>query len=76
MKLIEILLAIYILILSFAGSEQAYAYLDPGTGSIVLQTVIAAIFGSLFAIKMFWHRIVATFKKLTGQPTNPTESDQ
>lgn len=34
-----------------------YAYLDPGTGSYVLQIVLAAVLGGLFAIKLFWHRI-------------------
>jgi hypothetical protein len=49
----------------------AYAYIDPGTGSFVIQGIIAAIVGAGFAIKMFWHRIKAF---LTGKPM-PTEAD-
>ena len=41
----------------------AYSYLDPGTGSYLIQILVAAIFGSLFALKMFWGRIKAFFQR-------------
>ncbi len=34
-----------------------FAYLDPGTGSIILQAVIAGFMGALFAIKLFWAKL-------------------
>jgi len=37
--------------------QPAYAYLDPGTGSYVLQLLIAAIVGMIFGIKTFWNNI-------------------
>ena len=43
---------------------EAYAYLDPGTGSYMLQLLIASLVGALFAIKIFWGRIVAFFRGL------------
>ncbi len=33
------------------------AYLDPGTGSVILQAVIAGFMGAMFAIKLFWGKI-------------------
>jgi hypothetical protein len=51
--------------------DIAHVYIDPGTGSFVIQGIIAAIVGAGFAIKMFWHRIKAF---LTGKPM-PTETD-
>jgi hypothetical protein len=45
-------------------SPTCYAYLDAGTGSIILQALIAGIVGSLFAIKIFWQKIKAFFKKI------------
>ncbi|MFT5232383.1 MAG: hypothetical protein ACI9UK_001064 [Candidatus Krumholzibacteriia bacterium] len=48
----------------------AHAYIDPGTGSFVIQGIIAAIVGAGFAIKVFWHRIVSAF---TGK--KPLEDD-
>lgn len=52
-----------LLLLVFLVPQSAFAYLDPGTGSIILQAVIAAIAGSLFAIKTYWSRIRSFFAK-------------
>jgi len=37
--------------------SNAYAYIDPGTGSYILQIVLAALLGALFALKMFWRNV-------------------
>jgi len=39
-------------------------YIDPGTGSLVLQIVIGSLFGALFLIKVFWRKLVAFFSGL------------
>jgi len=53
--------------LSLVLSSPAAAYLDPGTGSIVLQMLIAGALGAAFAVKRFWRGIVSflrsTFKR-------------
>lgn len=36
---------------------QAFAYLDPGTGSYVLQVMVGALLGGAFAVKAFWKNI-------------------
>jgi hypothetical protein len=46
--------------------REAHAYLDPGTGSYILQILIAGLFGALFMLKVFWGRIVGFFSK--GSP--------
>jgi ABC-type Na+ efflux pump permease subunit len=40
------------------------AYIDPGTGSIVLQAVIGAFAAAVVAIGMFWKQIKAFVKNL------------
>jgi hypothetical protein len=50
--------------LLFSLVSDSYAYLDPGTGSYVLQMVIAGIVSGLFAIKMFWRKIVEFFSNM------------
>jgi hypothetical protein len=57
-------LAAFILAVLVLMPAPALAYLDPGTGSFIIQGVIAAVVGVGLAIKMFWHRIKAFF---TGQ---------
>ena len=37
--------------------SPAYAYLDPGTGSILLQGLLAAIAGATAAVGVYWQRI-------------------
>jgi len=44
-------------------SDQASAYLDPGTGSMILQGIIAAIAVAGFTLKNYWYRILAFFGK-------------
>ena len=51
-----------VIILAFTGN--AYCYLDPGTGSYVLQMLIAGLAGALLAIKIFWLNIRAFFSNL------------
>jgi len=54
----------HILALGFAlalFSVDAYAYLDPGTGSAIIQGVIAAIAALGVTLKLYWHRIIRFF---------------
>ncbi len=36
-------------------------YIDPGSGSYLVQVVVAALLGAAFWIKMSWHRIKTFF---------------
>ena len=38
-----------------------HAYLDPGTGSMAIQMVLAAVVGVLATIKIHWSRIRSLF---------------
>ena len=42
----------------------ALAYLDPGTGSIMLQGLLAGIAGLAVVSKLYWHRIKQFFRRL------------
>lgn len=61
--------------------SPAYAYLDPGTGSIILQSLLAGIAAAMAIAGMYWQRIKAFFsslfasKKLTDpNPEQDTEN--
>lgn len=43
--------------------RPGFAYLDPGSGSYILQLLIAALMGGLFGIKVFWKKIFGFFRK-------------
>lgn len=45
-------------------AAPAAAYIDPGTGSMVLQMLIAGALGAAFAVKRFWRKIVASLRSV------------
>ncbi|NIQ15433.1 MAG: hypothetical protein GTO02_13860 [Candidatus Dadabacteria bacterium] len=57
-----------IFIIAFTISPSAFAYLDPGTGSLIIQSILAAIAGAIVAIKYYWHKILFFIKR--NQPNN------
>jgi len=40
---------------------DAYAYVDPGTGSIIIQVIIGALAGAAITLKIYWYKIKAKF---------------
>ena len=64
-----------VFILSFIIANPAYAYLDPGAGSVILQGIIAGIVGLLVVLKLYWHRILVFLKirKKIELPENKPE---
>jgi hypothetical protein len=44
-------------VLLFTTAEPAFAYLDPGTGSMLLQVILGGFAAVGVAIKLFWHKI-------------------
>jgi uncharacterized membrane protein len=60
-------------------SKPAYAYLDPGTGSILLQGLIAAVAGVLATGGIYWNKIKNFFsgnKEKHEQQTNEDKIDE
>ena len=41
--------------------RPAYAYIDPGTGSIILQTIIGGVAAGAIAIKLYWSKVKERF---------------
>jgi len=44
--------------------KKLYAYLDPGTGSYLLQLLIAFLIGGLLMTKLWWKKITTFFTGL------------
>ena len=43
-------------------ATPAYAYLDPGTGSLLIQGLIASIAAAGAVVRLYWHKIVGFFR--------------
>ena len=66
----------YLLVLGFfLWPSEALAYLDGGTGSIVLQAIIAALAGGIFYIKVYWKRVKSFFSRKKEIDAKPEKSD-
>jgi len=48
-------------------TPEVHAYLDPGTGSMVLQILLASILGFLFTLKTYWWKFKEFLKNLVGK---------
>ena len=44
-------------ILILVSVDSAFAYLDPGTGSMLLQVILGGVAAVGVAIKLYWHKI-------------------
>jgi energy-coupling factor transporter transmembrane protein EcfT len=52
-------------------TDAAQAYIDPGTGSMIFQVLIGAVFGAGIAIKVFWSQIKSLWSRLFGKRGGP-----
>lgn len=55
--------------------SPAYAYLDPGTASLVLQGIIGAIGAGFFVLGGYWRKFVGFFKKQPADADAKSEAD-
>lgn len=46
------------------SSRAAHAYIDPGTGSYVLQVVVASLLAAAFVVKSTWQSLRQGFVRL------------
>lgn len=52
------------LVINIVFMGQAYAYIDPGSGSLVLQIILGTIAAVATVVKIFWYKIKFVFIKL------------
>ncbi|OHB00065.1 MAG: hypothetical protein A3E94_02960 [Candidatus Zambryskibacteria bacterium RIFCSPHIGHO2_12_FULL_44_12b] len=53
-----------------------FGYLDPGTGSVVIQAIIGVVAGALFAFRNFISRAVLKLKTLTTKRNSSTSEKE
>jgi len=51
-------------------AQPAYAYIDPSTGSLLWQIILASGLGALYLLKSYWHRIKRILAKETATEDN------
>ena len=71
----KILLMLFVFSLVFIFSTNAFAYLDPGTGGVIIGSIwplIVALFSAIgaFIIKWFWKPIKRAFSRILRRKTD------
>ena len=66
-------IAIYSSALWIIQISPAHAYLDPGTGSLLLQGLLGGIAGAAVFIRMYWHKLTSWFG---GNKHNKEDDDK
>ena len=53
-----------IILISFLICTNAFAYLDPGTGSIIIQAIVAFLAFALGFLSYWWKKVKETTRKI------------
>ena len=51
------------------------AYIDPGTGSYIIQVVIGGVLGAAFALKIYWKKVKFYFSNLLSKQTKNDKNE-
>ena len=51
-------------------------YLDPGSGSFLIQLLIGALLGGAFVIRSYWKKILGFFRRLFKKDTRIAQDDE
>jgi len=64
---------VVIVILSFPRFAQAY--LDPGSGSYIIQVLFGLLFGASYLVKVYWGKIKSFFGKTPAEDISSDNKD-
>ncbi len=60
-----------VFLMAFDPSVEARAYLDPGTGSMVLQLLLGGVAGVVVVAKLYWQKVKSVFsREKSHEPSN------
>ncbi len=57
-------------------ASTSHAYLDPGTGSIILQSLLAGIAVAIGVLRLYWQQFKSFLANLTGGSRDHNNDDE
>lgn len=63
-----------LLLLALPGAS--HAYIDPGTGSLVIQGLIAGFAAAAVILRGYWYRIKAFFRRDSAEPKPEVDTER
>lgn len=70
----KVLIVCLLCSLLLVGPGPAYGYIDAGTGSIMLQVLLAGVAGLVMFCRMYWQRLMVFFRGAGASKTSGKES--
>ena len=67
---------LYLFFIYFSLISVADAYIDPGTGSIIIQAIIGFVASILVGASFYWHKFKSFIKKVLKRDKNEKPSDR
>lgn len=67
---------IWVGLVSMISAAPAYAYIDPATGSMLIQGLLAGIVGLLVTFKLYWFRLKNFFASALSSRKPPSEAEE
>ena len=69
--------AMFLTFMLFAiGTQPAFAYIDPGSGSAIMSVIIGFFVAIGVLVKTFWYKIKSFFGFSKGKKTSNEKSDE
>lgn len=51
----------------------ALAYIDPGTGSVLIQGIIATVAAVGVTLRLYWHKVTSIFRRRKAEDIEPAD---
>jgi len=75
MKLSTMFISLIVFFMISNPFTIAYAYLDPGSGSMLLQLLLGGVTGVVVLFKLYWQRVKGLFNRRDSTGPIPPTSD-
>ena len=60
----------FVLITALSWANDAHAYFDPGTGSMLIQLLMASVLGFMFTLRIYWRKFKDIIKNYLEKKNN------
>jgi hypothetical protein len=68
--------SVFVIIRSTAPLFRGEPYLDPGSGSFLIQVLIATLLGGAFILRSYWGKLLGFFRRVLGKNTENPQDDE
>ena len=64
------------LVFYLTSTHESFAYLDPGSGSMILTSILGILAATIYTLNGYLHRIASIFRRARSDPARHTQREQ